>query len=80
MCLTLADRYKDRPRGARFGQQNYLQCSWTLIDDLGSVSQGPRRLVLTFGRDYLGTGLSSGLGLSSHGPLQLLRQPHILSA
>jgi len=57
----------------------YLQCSRTLSNDFGGVSQCPRRLVLTFGGNHLGTGLSGSLGLGGHGPLKLLRKPYVFS-
>ena len=57
--------------------ENYLQCSWTLSDDLSGMSQSSGRFMLAFGRDDFGSGLTCGLSLGGHGTLELLRQSDV---
>ena len=52
--------------------ENYLQCSWTLSDDLSGLSQSSGRFVLAFGCDHFCSCLTSSLGLRGHGTLKLL--------
>ena len=47
-------------------------------DDVGSILQSLGGLLLALRLDNLGLGLSGGLGLGCHGPLELLWKPHIL--
>lgn len=58
----------------------YLQSRRALGDDVRRLLEGPGGLHLPLGGDDLGAGLPGGLGLGRHGPLQLHRQPHVLTA
>ena len=55
-----------------------LQGSRGAADYVGGVLQCLGSKLLALGLDHLSLGLSGGLGLGSHSPLQLLGQPHVL--
>ena len=56
-----------------------LQGSRGGSDDVRCFLQSLGGLLLALGFDHLGLGLSGGLGLSRHGPLELGWQPHVLN-
>jgi hypothetical protein len=74
----LSDQTAFRPDLVDSEQECYLKGCRAVHDDLGGVPECATGLVLALSGDDLGPGLPGGLGLGGHGPLQLLRYPHVL--